>query len=357
MFTNNRHIHKIAILTRSDYKSPRILAESLKLQIEQSSAEATIFFDIELLTRLVSYMDSKLSFHFWLWKKVSRYFSDRKILKQLKRFDAIVISECIPNGFWKRLYNIEKLKTIIKKPVFLYEVYFLGNSPTQIEDLKKAGDSLFERYDAHLSITEVTEIKTKPRDKYFCIGLNLTATGLKPTPKNEFIALVDFQQSGYEYVQVEQLAVLAELNIKTIVLTGKYSIQEIRKLYREASVFFIQFPEAFGLPIAECLACGVQIFTPNSGWAMSWRLDENPGIHEKGELPECFTIYDSKADLAEKLAKFKNYYDLSKTPQKVFDHFIKNYPTYYSGNKNVIQQLLDAIQESQNGKQGNFSIK
>lgn len=336
---------KIAIITRKDYRSPRILAESLKLQIEQAGSEAKIYYDIDLLNRLVSYRESNLTFHFWLRRKIAYYFYDKKITKLLRGSDAVVISECIPNGFWKRLYNVEKFKKIIRKPVFLYEVYYLGNAPTQIEQLKKTGNPLFERFDWYLSVTDVTEIKIKPGVEYSCVGLNLKVSNLHPTAKKEFIALVDFKQPGYDHFQQEQLTVLFDLEIKTIVLEGQYSIDEIRELYKAASVFFIQSHEAFGLPIAECLACGVQIYTASSAWPMSWRLEKNPALHSEGTLPEIFTVYHSKEDLKQKIITTKEKYDLITTPFQIFEAFTKYYPHFYYGNSAELKAVLTKIEE------------
>src|SRR5690606_39168146 len=142
----------------------------------------------------------------------------KRLIKRLKSYDAIVISECSPNGFWKDLYQVEKLKLIIKRPVLFYEVYFLGNAPTQMVSLRQSGHSLTERYDWHLAVADVTEIRTLTNESWSCVGIDLTHTALKPTPKDEFIALIDFSQSGYEHFRDEQLNVLHDLGIKTVIL-------------------------------------------------------------------------------------------------------------------------------------------
>jgi hypothetical protein len=333
---------KIAILTRPDYRSPRILAESLQLQLKKQGATVDVFYNIDTLTRLYSYREKKykFKFHFWLRRKLINFLPDRKLLRILKHYDAIIISECTPNGFWKDLYNIEKLRELISKPVIYYEVYYLGNAPTQLAALKASGNPLIERYDWHLAVAEVTEIKCKESGPWSCIGLDLTESNLKPTVKDEFFALVDFMQPDYESYQFDQIRVLEELQIKTVVLKERYSLSEIRELYNKASIFFIQFPEAFGLPIAECLASGVQIFTANSGWPMSWRLDNDPAVHSEGTLPNVFSVYSSKEDLKEKLIDFLSNYDKSLTPFNIFSSFVKYYPHYYYGNPSEIKKLI-----------------
>lgn len=336
---------KIAILTPPVNGSPLILARSLKTQLEEAGKIAVISEEINVLNRLVSYKNNKLSFHFWLWEKIHNYFKDRKTLKFLKNADAVVICDCIPNAFWKRLYNVERLKAITKKPVLLYEVFYLGNAPTQVEALKKNNDPILERYDAHLFVSPVTEIRGRDSTNAFCIGLMAKTWNLKPLPKKDLVALVDFAQPGYEVYRATQIEQLKIAGIKFISLERKYTIEEIRDIYRQVSIFFVQFPEAFGLPILECLCTGAQIFTPDSGWPMSWRLDEDPQVHGKGILPKCFTIYEEEDDLLQKLLLFKEQFDPEETPLKVFNEFMEHYSSFYEGNSEELKKCLLTISQ------------
>lgn len=336
---------RIAILTRADHKSPRILAESLKSQLEAQNVYAEIIFDINLLTRLVDYNDSNLSFHFWLKEKAVNYWRDRKVLNELKEFDAIIISECTPNGFRKHIYNVERLKLIFNKPVLYYEVYFLGNAPTQIELLQNNGDALADRYDFHLSVSEVTEIRQRPFGNWFNIGLYAKSWGLAPKEKKEIIAIVDFLQPGFEQYRGIQIRALQKAGIEYISLEREYSFNEIREIYQDSALFFVQFPEAFGLPILECLCSGSQIFTPHSGWPMAWRLNSNPAVHGDGILADCFTVYNDENDLIKNLMLFKNNYDLVKTPQIVFENFIDNYAGYYHGKQAALKEVIHNLEK------------
>jgi hypothetical protein len=339
---------KIAILTREDYRSPRILAESLKFQLEQAGAEAKIFYYISLLNRLVGYTQSKLSFHFWLKKIISNYLFDKKQIRQLKNYDAIIISECTPNAFWRKLYNVEKLKNILQIPILIYEVYYLGNAPSQEAVLKQNKDALLQRFDGHLFVSPVTEIRQQNLYNAYCIGLLAKSWDLKPLPKKELIALVDFSQPGYEAYREIQIGQLTKAGISFIVLEKSYSIEEIRDIYRRISIYFVQFPEAFGLPILECLCTGAQIFTPNSGWPMSWRLDEKPEVHGSGILPDCFTVYHSEDDLLHKLLAFKEIFSPSETPLQVFNEFVKTYPAFYAGDQSELNRFIDFIKSYKN---------
>jgi hypothetical protein len=335
---------KIAILTRPDYRSPRILADSLQSRLQRQGIETEIFYDLNFMTRMVSLKESKLSFHFWLIEKL-RYFSkDTAVLKALKKFDLIIISECSPAVFLKKMYNVEKLKRKVKKPVGLYEVYYLENAPTQIRFLKKSKNPLLERFDFHLSVSDVTEVKQLHCDKWFPIGIESRSWGLNPIPKKEMIAIIDFGQAGFEEYHSIQIRALKKAGIKYISLDGTYTIDAIRNIYKVGAIFFIQFPEAFGISILECLCCGCQIFTPHSCWPMSWRLNENPEVHGEGTLPGCFTVYNTEEQLMEELLAFKENYDLVQSPKRVFEIFLEHYLYFYLGNENEMKRLLQKIQ-------------
>jgi hypothetical protein len=336
-------MYKIAILTRPDFRSPRILADSLKSQLEEQGAAVEIFYEIDLLNRLVSFRDSQLSFHFWLKRKLQHFRKDINLLRILKGFDAVVISECIPNGFIRRLFNIEKIRKIIKKPIGFYEVYYLGNGPTQIDFLINSNEALIDRYDFHLSVGRVTEIKSAVNDHYFPIGINGSLWNLKPLPKNQIIAILDFVYPGNEFIRETQIRALNLAGIKYISLDKPYTITEIRKIYQQGSIYFMQSYEAFGLPLLECLCSGCQIFTPESWWPMSWRLNENPEIHGEGLLPNCFTVYKNEEELIKQLITFRENYDLVETPKKVFENFLSHYPDFYHGNETEMKRFMNSL--------------
>jgi hypothetical protein len=341
---------KIALVTRPQNSSPRVLAESLALLISELGISSKIFYRINAFKRLLKYkpVSQNYSYHKWLIYKIIFFLGDKHFIRSLKAFDAIIISDCSPTAFLPNTYDIERLREIVGSiPILFYEVYFLGNAPTQLEILVGNNYSTIERFNWHLSVTDVTEIKSKPVPPWSQIGLYLKGTGIKPNIKNQFIAVVDFIRKGYEDYRFEQIQVLEELRIPFISLEKHYSITNIRSIYKQAAVFFIQFPEAFGLPIAECLSFGSYIFTPDSSWPMAWRLDENPSVHGPGSLPECFVVYNGKNDLKTRLNEIKNDYDFKRTPQKVFDIFLKYYPFYYEANQVAFKDVLGRIERKE----------
>jgi hypothetical protein len=335
---------RIAILSREDDRSPKVLAFSLQHILWENGHECDILFQLGTLIRL------------WPWYKKPRFINplikrlyaklkflrtDKKIIQSLSEYDLIVISDCTPNAFWRNLYQVELLREKISKPICLHEVYYLGNAPTQIAKLKKYGDPTEERYDWHFSVSDVTEIKSKPGKGWSRVGLCLTHTGLAPLAKEEFLVVVDFEQHCFEQNRKDQIEVLKELGIKYIALEGLYKMDELREIYKKACFFLIQSPEAFCIPIAECLSTGAVIGTASSAWPMSWRLDENPQVHSEGVLPDFFIEYKNIAGLKRLLLEIKDNYDLNKTPYQVFNAFVKTYPHYYYGDKTALKQMLD----------------
>jgi hypothetical protein len=331
----------VGIITRNENKSPKVLALSLQNVLQESNIKSELISVTGFLVRLQPLRFSFKSARNFL-QRIKHLTEDLRLLSSLKKFDVLILSECIPNAFWRNHYAIEKLRRMTGRPVMLYEVYYLGNAPTQIEKLKANDEPLLERFDWHLSVSPVTEIRMPESTPWSCIGLDLSNAELKPTIKKEIVALVDFPHPGYEHYRELQLKVLAELGIKTICLEGSYTIEEIRACYRQASIYFMQSSEAFGLPIAECFSCGAVVFTASSSWPMSWRLDESPTVHGEGKLGEgLFYVYQGEEQLKSQLLQLIRSYDLSKTAFEVFNRFVSIYPHYYYGRPSVLKQVLE----------------
>jgi hypothetical protein len=335
----------VAILCGPENGSPRVLAETLHEFVARSGNTSQVFYRVKAFRRLLSARQAKYNPLAWFFYRIKHWLGDRELFAELKKKDAVIICDWTPNGFYRQTYNIEKLRTIIdNKPILYYAVQYVGNSPTIIQKLKDGNHAFIERYDWHMSVSDITELRNKPTPPWNQIGMNLKSTGLKPEKKDEFFAIVDFLRPGYEQYREIQVQVLIELNISYISLEKEYSLSDIRELYKKSSINFIQFPEAYGLPIAECLACGSYIGTPDSSWPMSWRLDEKVEVHGSGTLPECFVVYNGADDLKRQLIAIRDSYDLVETPKKVFDNFYTHYPSFYEGNMEGLQEVYKRIE-------------
>jgi hypothetical protein len=342
---------KIAIVTKSNYSSPRILADCLHHFFSQSEViQSEVFHKLFVFKRLLNYSQVAKKYNYFTWKayQLFHYIQDQIFIRKLKEYDAVVIVETSPMCYIKDSYDFVKLKKKLEDiPLIQYEVYYLGNAPTMISYLSKGGHHLEDIFDWHLSVSEITEIRSKPKAPWNQIGLNLQSTGLVPVPKKELLAIIDFRREGYEEERNEQIKALKAVGIPYIELSGRYTFDEIREVYKKGTFYFLQFPESFGLPIAECLSCGAYVFMPDSSWAMAWRLDDKAQIHGPGKLAECFVVYDGQQKLQEILLHYKDEYDLQSSPKKVFEIFLEHYPDYYHGNK---AELFDFIKKLENGK-------
>lgn len=341
-------IVKVAICTRTGDCFPNIISRGLSDLLNQLRIEHKVFDNsIPFLMRLLPLNEKPTrwhnSFHYRVYNKLKYHKQDRQLLQQLKKFDIIILSECLPNAFWKNYLAIETLKEKLNKPVLSYTDAYIENAPLHRKLWLGANDNGAERFAKNLCPSPVTELKSKENDNWKAIGVNISVSGLKPVVKKEIIAVVDFAQKGYEAYREQQLSVLKKLGIKTIVLEGRYPIKQIREIYQQAAMFFLAFPETFGLPIAECLAGGAYIFTPQSGWPMAWRLDEQPMPWGPGKLADCFKVYANEDELVHQLVEIIQHYDKEKTPLKVFDSFMRHYPTFYYGDGQALKEVLSSI--------------
>lgn len=340
---------RIAVINRSGGCFPDIIANGLSAMLIDEGCDVEIFPNaIPMLMRLLPLYKRPLHWrnklHFRIRNKIKYYLSDLKLIRNLKKYDAVIICECLPNAYWKHYLDIESLKLIIQKPVLCYTDN-IAASPLHRLNLLAPYDYNEDRYFLNLCLSNTVEIKTE-HPKCVEIGLYLSSSGLIPVEKKEFCALIDFEQPGYESYRAQQIRVLQKLNIPFVVLEGSYTINEIRALYQKSALFFLAFPETFGLPIAECLSTGCKIFTPNSSWPMAWRLNAEPRPWGMGELPECFQVYETDEELEIALIEFKLKYHAVNTPIEIHDIFMKHYAHYYHGNRNALQLALEMIRRS-----------
>jgi hypothetical protein len=337
---------KVAILTRPGACFPNIISLGLSDMLNQMNVENKVFDNaIPFLMRLLPFSEQPKrwvnNFHFRVYNKLKNRKQDNQLLNDLKKYDIIVLSECLPNAFWKNYLAIETLRTKLNnKPVFSYTDAYINNAPLHQKQWFDGDDYDASRFAVNFCPSPVTEIRKEANLNWKAIGVNISISKLKPVIKKDFVAVVDFEQRGYEPYREQQLAVLKKLGIKTIELKGRYPFEEIRKIYQQAAVFFLAFPETFGLPIAENLASGTYIFTPNSGWPMAWRLDEKPMPWGLGQLPDCFKVYQNEEDLEKQLLLLKQQFDGEKTPLQVFDTFMKHYSNFYYGDLNSLKEVL-----------------
>jgi hypothetical protein len=358
----------VVILSRSKNRSPLVLAQSLKSQLENCGCRVTLVGDADgLLRRILPLSELPIRWsnrlHYRIRQKLLNFFRDRKSINMMKTADAVILSECIPNAFWKNYYDIETLRKLLGPiPIGFLEVFFLRGAPVLRQRLEFDGDHLEDRYDFHLGVSVISYVKHKPSNNEFAVGLALDAiSGLNSTQRKEFHVLVDFVYPGNEDLLNHQCQVLKAHCIPFTVLQGEYSFEEIRKLYRQSAVLLIQHPESFGLPIAECLACGCMIMTPHSAWPMAFRIEESPTpvnenpVRTNGELqdyghgilpPELFRIFEGKQAFENSIVALRAEYDQDFTPQNTARTFRSIYPQFCVGDNQEVQRLCTLLRRS-----------
>jgi len=201
-----------------------------------------------------------------------------------------------------------------------------------------------ERYDWYLSSSIVSEFPLPQYDWPFSvIGVNLDDGTLYPEQK-EFIALVDFERTGFEAEREVQIRALQATNTKFIELKGQYSVAAIRKIYRQCSIYFIAFRESFGLPICELQACGSYIFTPYAHWVPSHWIKPDLSVPGPGEISPNFIVYHNDLEtLKNKIIQIKKSFDAKQVRQR----FLKYHPQLFYGDLKELQRFVNLLQTKQ----------
>jgi hypothetical protein len=245
--------------------------------------------------------------------------------KELSGYDLIIVVETVPTAYLT--YHLNRVEEIRQRfphiPVVLYSSIYLSTIGEWIRFLKKGNDYHgfikgsghygLERYDWYLIGSATTEL---PMPKGFqpltVIGCDLDDGSLYPEQNGKFQALIDFERPNHMAERAIQILALEKTKTPYTVLHGRYPMAEIRKIYRQSSIYFLAHLEAFGLPIVEVQACGGKVYTPYARWA--WAHFHKPDLTVAGEGPlsENFVVYNNELDLlCEKIEVDKKNFDPS----------------------------------------------
>ncbi len=334
---------RLALLANRERSFILPMAKGLERMLNFIGCEADIFYDglsyLSLPTTIMrSFKDLLLN--------RNNYF--KTYVKNLESYDAVIVIQSIPTAFIRN-FRIEELRKILPgMPIVNYSNYYLPTRGAWNKWLKEgskehgisAGNFGIERYDWYL-VTSVISEHPMPRSAqpYSCIGVNLDDGTLYPEQK-EFIALVDFERKDFLNERCTQLEALEDTNTKYIILEGSYSIEDIRAIYRQCSIYFIAHRESFGIPIAELQACGAYIFTPYSYWCPSHWLKEDVHTDGPGKLTPNFIIYDNnKEKLKMMIEQIKHSYDSEVVLQK----FLTYQSHFYYGDLNELTKFIQML--------------
>jgi hypothetical protein len=275
---------------------------------------------------------------------------------RLRRYDAVVVVMSVPFAFARDQLRERQLRWLLPRmPIVLYSNVFLATRGRYARWLLEGDASRglvrgasrgLERYDWYLAASVVSEFPPPLALSEMCsaIGLDLEDGSLSPAPKDEFLALIDFERPSEMKERAIQIAALEETKTPYVVLNGAYSIAEIRKVYRRCSLYFLAFRESFGLPICELQACGAYIFTPYAEWCPSHWMKPDLSVPGPGRLSPNFVVYDGNKDrLVDAICRVRASYDA----QRVFETFLAHHPHFFRGDLDELRKFVEMVRSGQ----------
>lgn len=354
---------KIAIMADNadNFVKPR--AEGLLRMLRRAGADGRVFYDgLRFLDCPEPRSGLATASPADFLRSLKKQFSDpvRKFLnqtwKELEGFDAMVVVETVPTAFLTyQLKRIEELRRRLPTmPVILYSSIYLSTLGEWIDFLKNGNDYHgfikgknhfgLERYDWYLIGSATTE---NPMPAGFqplsVIGCDISDGSLYPAQK-EFRALVDFERPNHMKERAIQIMALEKTNTPYTVLHGRYPMAEIRKIYRQSSIYFLAHLEAFGLPIAEVQACGGLIFTPYARWAWAHFHKDDLTLAGEGPLSPNFRVYENDE---EKLCAMIEAAKAGFNAKKNLEIFQKEDGKFLVGDLKELQLFLGKLQSGE----------
>ena len=290
---------KVAIITRENYRSPRFLAEGLSNMLNKIGIINDVHYrGIEQL-ELACTKKSGL-------KLAAKATVTKFLLNSWKQYDLFIVSDTV--GILAQEKIIITLRQL-NKPVALYEVFYPGGAQYWLDRLPPCSLDLF---DAYLTTSPVNDIEPVGEKPVYNIGINLNHRPMHSSQgSDEFTALMDFPRPGYEDERNLQLAALKALDIKTIYLGGEYDFEEINRVYDQANIYFVAFPEAFGVPIVQLQNSGAYIASPSTDWVKRHAKEAGDLVHvnfNKNLFSNNFIFYDSYQELLTRLEYIRQHY-------------------------------------------------
>jgi hypothetical protein len=317
---------KIALLTRSNWRSPRFLAGSLSRMLTTLDIDHTVFLEgigwLESWTRGPQGLRDRLHIN-----------QVKKNIQNIEKYDIIILVDTLQS--LRDTVSLEPLRTL-GKPVLLHSVFYLGGSAHWLERLPAA---VLEKFDAFLNVSGIHDISPQQPEKYFPVGLNLSPAAL-PGSGREFVALLDFPREGYQRERDMQIRVLESLGVPVRVLDGEYSFDEIEQEYNRVSLAFVAFPEAFGVPIVQLQYAGAVIASPEAVWVKRHALLPSGSAWADVTGPaftDNFLIYANEQDLHRRVAQLRDEW----SPETVRQRLLDFQPAYVNGNVAELKRALE----------------
>ncbi len=339
---------RIAILTTDRPTYSPTLAEGLARMLRRLSVPPHLYYNG--LSMLFSPLFGRPG-------SISSYrnlLSHCRFLLSLRRHNLVIVVMTVPDAF-RRSFRVSRLRRLMPRvPIVQYSSPFIGSTrggmwidklkagfpgyPT--DEIRSGGNPGMERYDWYLCAS-ATSSEGLPADApVSIIGLDIDDGTLYPQQGKEFVALLDFERTSYLAERAVQIMGLLATEARLIALSGTYTRDAIRRIYRTVNVYFPAWPESFGLPICELQLCGAYVFVPHADWACAhWIKDVHaPG---PGRLSDNFVIYDNNINkLITALQNIKSAYE----PKKVVTTFTNEQPHFVWGDIDALRSFLVMVQ-------------
>lgn len=321
---------RTAIIYPDEEGSPKVLAQSLQAMLRSLRVDTIMCPDGDrMLQRINRHGDCS-----------TPHEDDNDLIARLADCTVVVVCSWCPKAFERRNYGVEELRRLLPGiPIALYLVYYVDNISYWVKRLADAGQPGSERYDWHLSASNYYPFEPARDRRWSHIGLNLAHTGMSPVGRHEFSVLVDFPREQTANNHHEQLEMLTEGGYPYRVLEGHYTMETIREIYREASVYLPQFHESFGIPVSEVLAMGGVVMVPDPEWLPAYRLDKSPLAMSTPILADTILVYRDRTEFRRNLAVVRDNHD----PFKVAESFKETYPHYWEGRLDALEEFIHRI--------------
>jgi len=270
------------------------------------------------------------------------------LCEKIKTFDAVFVCAHMPYNLSKNCYQgIDLLRKKIKIPIINYEICFLWSTrPNWYKELLENGEFAgFNRFDHYVLISQMSNFSIKENIHWplTVIGGDFRDEELFPE-QSEFRALIDFDKKIYSEERKLQIKVLEKLKIPYTILSGTYTHSELYRIFRKHSIYFLSWPENFGLPIVELQNCGCKVFIPYKHWAAGHYINKNPYEKGDGDLNNNFIVYFNEEQiLKEQILTAKANF----SSKKVIEEFTNKNLDLYSGNLLNLKKVLDKIKNNE----------
>jgi hypothetical protein len=284
------------------------------------------------------------------------------IQKSIKKSEILVYCSHLPHSFYCDK-AIEKIRQKSNVKIFNFDLHYYLNMNDHVEYLRRYNSQFDVIFDGYLYVSDVTywSLPDQIYKSRYKIGISLMnnlSYDFNPKMDRKFSVVVDFLREDidikYRAVYENQIATLKKLNIPFYLLEGKYSINEIRDLYKKCVIFFTCAHESFCLPVIENQLLGNKIVTPTNLWLQAHMIKDSrqDGI---ARLGSNFLVYDFNVEKLEKiLIEEKTLFEQNKEDysRKVVENFKIEYPTYFDFEDGEVEKFL-----KENGKYNNSNKK